>query len=428
MPMQSRHPAGDQLALYPGSREYYSLPNVNHAVSHAKPPKRSPIAVRNTPRNSPLPWLLIVSTAAMLVLILYAGLRFKGAAITNEVAWLDARPGLRFGDSGIAYGNAAHPADTDTTSDPHALSIEMALKPRGTNDGHFRLLLVLHGDDDDTQLVIGQWKSWLVVMHGDDYAHKRRLPRISVNALQVPEERFLAITSGRTGTALFLDGKLMRRNAALHLRIPSGNGHTRLVLGNSIYGRHAWAGEIYGLAYFDRELTGEAIKVHYRRWNAERTFAFALTQKALGLYLFDEGRGTKVADHAPGGNDLHLPEGMAILTKEFLAAPLSAEEFNLSLFQDMVINLIGFIPMGFLLSALLGCWRQPFRKRLLFVMLTCGAISLTIELAQAWIPSRSSQMLDLILNTLGGGLGVVGHGLYRRFFPGHDAAPGVSPS
>ena len=379
-------------------------------------------------RNRPVPWLLLVLTAAMLVLILYSGLRFKGAAITNEVAWIDARPGLRFGNYGIAYGNAAVPAG-GTASDQQPLSIEMALKPQATDDGHFRLLLLLHGDSDETQLVIGQWKSWLVVMHGDDYDAKRRRARIAVNALQTPQERFLAITSGRAGTAVFLDGKLIRRKTDLHLHIPGGNERTRLVLGNSIYGRHPWAGDIYGLAYFDRELTGQAIKAHYRKWDAERTFAFARTENALGLYLFDEGRGARVIDHAPGGNNLHLPPRMAILTKEFLAAPLSGEEFNLSLFQDMVINLTGFFPMGFLLSALLWYWQQqPFRKRLLSVMLVCGVISLTIELAQAWIPSRSSQMLDLILNTLGGGIGVVFHGLYQRFLPGGDAAPRASHS
>jgi VanZ family protein len=385
--------------------------------------------VKTISPDRPVPWGLLALTGAMLLLILYSGLRFKGAAITNEVSWIDSRTGIRFGNSGVVYGNTPPTTADATAPDQQPLSIEMALKPQAPNDGHFKLLLVLHGHDDDSQLVIGQWKSWLVVMHGDDYAHKRHRPRISVNALQKPVERFLSVTSGQAGTALFLDGTLIRRNADLHLHIPKGNGRTRLVLGNSVYGRHAWAGEIYGLAYFDRELSGEAIKAHYRKWNAERTFAFALKDKAVGLYLFDEGQGTRVADHAPGGNDLQIPRKITILIKEFLAAPPSGEEFNLSLFQDMVINLTGFFPMGFLLSALLWHWRrQTFRKRLLIVMLVCGVISLTIELAQAWIPSRSSQMLDLILNTLGGGIGALLHGLYQRAFIGRDATSQASRS
>ena len=424
-PASGREPIS-ALPLTPGI--LYS-PGFNHDGLLAQQPKRLSSDVKTTSPKRSIPWGLLAISVAMLLLILYSGLRFKGAAITNEVSWIDTRTGIRFGNSGIAYGNATSMTDRVAAPDQQPLSIEMALKPRATNDGHFRLLLVLHGDDDDSQLVIGQWRSWLVVMHGDDYDAKRRRARIAVNALQKPEERFLAVTSGQAGTALFLDGKLMGRNAELHLHIPKGNGRTQLVLGNSVYGRHAWAGEIYGLAYFDRELSGEAIKAHYRKWNAERTFAFARTENPVGLYLFDEGRGGKVTDHAPGGNDLQIPAGMAILTKEFLAAPLSGEEFNLSLFQDMVINLTGFFPMGFLLSALLWHWRrQTFPKRLLLVMLICGAISLTIELVQAWIPSRSSQILDLILNTLGGGIGVMLHGLYQRAFTGRDAASRASRS
>lgn len=356
-------------------------------------------------------------TAVMLSLILYSGLRFKGAAFSNEVAWIGDRTGIRFGSSGIAFGEAAVAPDAGQASALPPLAIEMAVKPGTTNDAHFRLLLLLHGDDDNAQLVVGQWKSWLIVMHGDDYDAKRRRARIAVKALESEEERFLTITSNPSGTAVFLDGELARRNADLYLQIPKAEGRIRLVLGNSIYGRHPWIGEIYGLAYFDRDLSGAAIKGHFRQWAAERTFSFAVKENAAGLYLFDEGRGNTVTDHGAGGNDLEIPTKMVILTKEFLAAPFGGKEYNLSLFQDMVINLTGFLPMGFLLSAL--CWHvdwRDFRKRLVLIMLACGAMSLAIEVAQAWIPSRSSQMLDLILNTLGAGAGVLFHDLYRRVF------------
>jgi hypothetical protein len=172
------------------------------------------------------------------------------------------------------------------------------------------------------------------------------------------------------------------------------------------------------LAFFDRALTAPSVEDHFQQWGRTQSFAWAQSQNAAGLYLFDEGRGAKVVDHAAGGNDLQVPEKMTILTKEFLAAPFTGEEYNLTLSQDMVINTVGFVPMGFLLSALL--WHghcRNVRKQLLLVLLVCGAVSLTIEIVQAWIPSRSSQMLDLILNTLGAGLGVGLHSLYQRIFP-----------
>jgi VanZ family protein len=367
-----------------------------------------------------------MATAAMVLLIFYSGLHFKGASIANQVAWLGLRPGIRFGKYGIAFTAPTRAATVNPAADPGPLSIEMALKSGPSSDGHFRFLLLLHDGHDDTQLVIGQWKSWLIVMNGDDYDAKRRRARIAVRAFQQSRERFVTVASGPAGTSVFLDGRLARSKADLHLQIPNTGGGARLVLGNSIYGRHPWMGEIFGLAFFDRVLAGPTVEAHFRQWDQARSLAFAVQENSTGLYLFDEGGGAKVVDHGKGGKALRIPAKMTILTKEFLTAPFAHGEYNPSLFQDMVINIAGFVPMGFLLSALL-CHgrRRDFRKRLLIVMLACGAMSLVIEVAQAWIPSRSSQMLDLILNTLGAGVGVALHDLYRRAFPA--VRPGRPP-
>ena len=50
--------------------------------------------------------------------------------------------------------------------------------------------------------------------------------------------------------------------------------------------------------------------------------------------------------------------------------------------------------------------RATARRNLLLCIGLCFMLSLIIELSQAWIPSRSSQVLDLLLNTLGGAVGV----------------------
>jgi glycopeptide antibiotics resistance protein len=83
--------------------------------------------------------------------------------------------------------------------------------------------------------------------------------------------------------------------------------------------------------------------------------------------------------------------------------------------KDVTLNLLGFIPLGFFLSAL----RSDFggaaaRRNLLLCVGLCLALSLVIELAQAFIPSRSSQLLDLLLNTLGGAIGVTLQRAHRR--------------
>jgi hypothetical protein len=365
----------------------------------------------------------------MLLLILYSGLHFKGASIVNGVSRLDGRDGIRFDRYGIVYAKSVSLPARPSDAKADALTIELALKPLAeNNDGHFRFLLLLHGGDDAEQLIVGQWRSWLVIMNGDDYDAKRRRARISVDTLTPAEERFVTITSGDDGTAVFIDGQPAKYNRDLYLRVPGEGKPIQLVLGNSIYGRHPWAGEIYGLAYYDHVRSESDIRQHFQSWTREHSFAFARQLNPAGLYVFDEGQGRRVVDHAKGKQDLTIPAQMTILTKEFLAPAFGNTEYNLLLYQDMVINITGFIPMGFLLSTLLWHMRgHAFTRRLLIVMLVCGLISLTIEIAQAWIPSRSSQMLDFILNTLGAGAGVILHSAYRRYFgakPPEARAPG----
>lgn len=373
--------------------------------------------------SRPLPRMVLLLTAAMLVLIVYFGLRFKDTAITNDVDWLEGAAGIRFERNSIVYADRLDlPSETGGTT-PSALSIELALKSDGPRDGHFQFVLLLHGGQDDRQLVIGQWRSWLIVMNGDDYDARRRQPRIAVEALQAGKIRFVTVTSGKDGTVIHLDGRPVRRKPGLTLRMPDLSKGGHLVLGNSIYGRHAWAGDLYGLALYPRVLDPAVIDRHYDQWRRTGTFARAAADGPSGLYLFDEKGGAVVADQSGAGNHLAIPQRMAILNKEFLSAPFVHEGNKPSLVQDMVINLAGFVPMGFLLSALLCGGRcRAFGKRLGWVMLVCGGLSLGIELAQAWIPTRSSQMLDLILNTLGAGLGVLLHRAYRRVLPPHRSA------
>mgnify|MGYP000542531213 CR=1 FL=1 len=365
--------------------------------------------------NRSTPWGLFVLTAAMLALILYFGLHFKGASGANDVSWIGNRAGIHFGRNGVAHGTIRSRAvhRNDRLSPP--FSISLAIQPGDSDDGHFRFLLLLHGGEDENQLVVGQWRRWLIIMNGDDYDYRRRRARIAVDILEPHKERCVTITSGKDGTTVFVDGQRIKTKSDLHLKIPGGGEETQLVLGNSIYGRHPWEGNIYGLAIFDRKLAEPVIANHFHRWQQEQRFAFALSKNTYGLYLFDEGRGDRIVDHARGQNDFVIPAKMTILTKEFLV--LNPGPADHRLYQDMVINLLGFIPMGFLLSALL--WQVNYRhakQRLLVAMIACGAISLGIELAQAWIPSRSSQMSDLLLNTLGAGAGVLLHHVYHYIF------------
>ena len=76
-------------------------------------------------------------------------------------------------------------------------------------------------------------------MNGDDYDHKKKTKRISVNTVsKLPTTRFVTITTGKEGTQVYVDGQLVRTKKDLTLRIPSG-AKARLIIDNSVYGRHS---------------------------------------------------------------------------------------------------------------------------------------------------------------------------------------------
>ena len=74
---------------------------------------------------------------------------------------------------------------------------------------------------------------------------------------------------------------------------------------------------------------------------------------------------------------------------------------------DLAINLLGYLPMGFLLAlALRRTWaRWPAA---LLAGLATAALSFTLECLQSWLPLRVASNVDLGFNALGGLLGAVG--------------------
>ena len=92
----------------------------------------------------------------------------------------------------------------------NGFSIEIALKPLNYEEG-FNFIFALHNGNDRNQLLVGQWRSWIIAMNGDDYDHKRRVKRISVDiASQSSKVRVLTITTGQEGTKAYIDGQLIR--------------------------------------------------------------------------------------------------------------------------------------------------------------------------------------------------------------------------
>jgi VanZ family protein len=225
---------------------------------------------------------------------------------------------------------------------------------------------------------------------------------------------FVSITSGKKGTTVYVDGVLVELSSSLGLTTKDMTG--RLVIANSTVD-DSWPGQIMGLAIYDRELTSSQIGRHFETWTAKQKPALDGEEAPFALYLFDERRGNIAHNSLDLATDLTLPARYSVLHPVFLRSTWS-QYYNArngwrrwSYWKDIAVNIAGFIPFGFVLSAYFySVWR--IARPAIVIILLGFVLSFAIEALQWLLPTRDSSMTDIITNTTGTALGVL---LYRYF-------------
>ncbi len=95
-----------------------------------------------------------------------------------------------------------------------------------------------------------------------------------------------------------------------------------------------------------------------------------------------------------------------------LTTPAATQGISPYVLIELIGNVVVFVPLG--LTVMLALRDHPPIKRLLLAVAAGAGLSMTIELAQIALPSRTSAISDLILNTTGTALGALVAGLATR--------------
>lgn len=118
--------------------------------------------------------------------------------------------------------------------------------------------------------------------------------------------------------------------------------------------------------------------------------------------------GDQKIDYATKAN-LYFPKYLVLVNASYHLIPFSEDTLSFKPIVDWVINLLGFIPLGFLIMI--------FTKNQLTVckaIIICTLLSLSIEIGQLFLIRRSTEVEDVILNTFGGFLGILSGLHYRQ--------------
>ena len=219
------------------------------------------------------------------------------------------------------------------------------------------------------------------------------------------EPLFVTITAISVGTgfcAFYADGTLIKKSSTFTLTRKDLTG--QLVVGNSPVANDSWSGELLGLAIYDKELSPEEISEHSSSWMKLGRPTIVNGNDPVALYPFDDGTGNLVHNRGRSGPDLSIPDHYLLVRPPFLTAPWEEYHPDWGYYEDILINIGGFIPFGFVFCAYLVSVRH--RRRAVWITVLLGfTVSLTIETFQAFMPTRVSGMTDLITNTLGTAIG-----------------------
>ncbi len=346
--------------------------------------------------------ICLIVTAAIVI----AGLWPFNFWPENKVKWLPNQNGVQFSGQAIIYSTIPSFQSSNIPMEP--LSLEICLQPEKELYDYTACILYLNAGQASGNLFIGQWKTHLIIEKRINIiAHGERYRKIGLrNLFHKGVKRFLTITSGPEETKIYIDGNLAEKYPKFNLFSRDDRGIERLILGNAPTGKQSWAGNLFHLAFYNRTLTAAQVLQHFQSWEKKEESLSLRNDGLVAFYSFDEHSGTLVHDRV-GGHHLVIPARFEILQKTILIPPWEDFRFSRSYLIDILTNVLGFIPFGFFLSAYLWIKKPRSIFRLLLMsIITAGCISLSIELIQVYLPTRSSQLADVMMNILGTAIGV----------------------
>jgi len=345
--------------------------------------------------------------------------------LPNRAGWIKGRTGLSFQPNGIAYDPESTGWSAGSLPDqPAAFTVELWLEPGPVPATDVFDILTIDDRCFPSGIILCQWQAQLL-FRVRDRAHARGFREVGPDGVLVEQTPcFITVTMAPSGTTFYSNGSLLNYFPAF--TVPNSWLNGRLILGNAAEGKHPWAGNVFGLAVFNRALDASEVAQHYASWTNHQAEHLAAKSGLAALYLFDEGSGPWAKDLSTNRHRLLIPERYQVLRKRVLELPWGPNPIGMSDLDDIAINILGFMPFGFIVY----CHRRLVKPddrvwNVVWAVCAGAMISLAIELTQVWLPNRDSSATDLFCNTLGTFFGTL---VARRIPSKTPSAGNASPT
>ncbi len=303
-------------------------------------------------------WLLGLAVTACYPIVAFYPYDWHSPRPANRAEWLPNGV-LRFSAPGIATTNAAPPW-LESVKRAHRLDVSLRVRAQSPAQSGPARIFTISRDTELHNLTLGQTRDRLVLRLRTPGSDANGLPEHQISgvfadarwldlSVSIWPERVRVTVNGQTR----LDERLPEKPLAAF------DTNYRLALGNEFTGDRPWLGEIARATVASEE------------WRVD--------------YL-EPAR-------------LQLPPYL-----EYSRSPVQLVPLRSLGVQDAVINLFGFVPFGVVVGWLVLAIKRHLP---LWTLVPAFLLSFGIELAQWLLPTRSPSIDDVLLNTLGGALGLL---------------------
>ena len=356
---------------------------------------RSTDAISLEPSNATHKKVLIATCVLVLATTLAAGLWPFSFREKNNVSWNEKGAGLHFDDPGMAVSEGTfHGLAGD------GRSIELWIEPDLSWEAS--TILSFYVPKTRPVLQVRQSGDDLVFTSARGIGGNLSKPKnvFIDHAFHRDEAVLITLCSSSNSLEIYVNAVLKKSISGMRIRGEDFQG--TLIVGNAPYGNLSWKGEYRGLAFYDHALPADAVKADYATWQRNRRDI--AQRNPSTLYLFAEGTGERIRNRGRIGPDLIIPANYTIPEPGFLVPFWKEYSPTGAYVKDLAINVFGLVPLGFCFAGLFA-WTKGRKQSWRYVVVLGFFVSLTIELIQAYMPTRFSGTTDLITNTAGTALG-----------------------
>jgi hypothetical protein len=317
----------------------------------------------------------------------------------NEVSWLHDEAGLRLCSHGTILSVAQFPNEAGAENEP--FSLEFWMVP--WRDEGSTVMFAFYVWENPGQFVVRQDGLDVSVSHTTrQREEKDPHPLVAGKVIAPNKSTLVTVTAGPKQTTLYVNGQAQSTSKTFGLSRKNLTGE--FVIGTSPVESEPWCGVLRGIAIYKNELTAQEVASHHQTWLSNREEGRIDKRSILALYLFRERSGTLVRNEIQPGVDLRIPNHYTIRRRNVLLPPWKEFRPEWTYVRDVILNVLGFIPLGLILYPyFLLAWAS--RRPLLMSYLTGAGLSLMIEILQSFLPMRGSGWTDVITNSAGTALG-----------------------